>query len=72
MKEEKWIPLFTEEEKAAILKHLDKQRKSEIHPDSSYGQWMKRFNTKLPQDTDGCSNDRSKCSCKDWGGCPVD
>lgn len=26
----------------------------------------------LPQDTDGCSNDRDKCSCKDWGGCPVD
>ena len=24
------------------------------------------------QDTDGCSNDRSKCSCKNWGGCPVD
>ena len=46
MKEEKWIPLFTEEEKAAILKHLDKQRESEIHPDSAYGQWMKRFNPK--------------------------
>lgn len=26
----------------------------------------------LPQDTDGCGNDRDKCSCKDWGGCPVD
>lgn len=26
----------------------------------------------LPQDTDGCSNDRGKCSCKHWGGCPVD
>ena len=26
----------------------------------------------MPQDTDGCSNDRSKCSCKNWGGCPVD
>jgi len=26
----------------------------------------------LPLDTDGCNNDRSKCSCKDWGGCPVD
>jgi bacterioferritin-associated ferredoxin len=32
----------------------------------------KTFNTKLTQDTDGCSNDRSKCSCKNWGGCPVD
>ena len=26
----------------------------------------------MPQDTDGCGNDRSKCSCKNWGGCPVD
>ena len=26
----------------------------------------------LPLDTDGCNNDRSKCSCPDWGGCPVD
>jgi hypothetical protein len=26
----------------------------------------------LPQDTDGCGNDRDKCSCKKWGGCPVD
>lgn len=26
----------------------------------------------LPQDTDACSNDRDKCSCKGWGGCPVD
>lgn len=26
----------------------------------------------FPQDTDGCSNDRNKCQCKDWGGCPVD
>ena len=26
----------------------------------------------MPQDIDGCSNDRSKCSCKNWGGCPVD
>lgn len=26
----------------------------------------------LPPDTDGCSNDRDKCACKDWGGCPVD
>jgi len=25
----------------------------------------------LPPDTDGCSNDRDKCSCKNWGGCPV-
>jgi hypothetical protein len=25
----------------------------------------------LPLDTDGCSNDRDKCSCKNWGGCPV-
>lgn len=22
--------------------------------------------------TDGCRNDRDKCSCKNWGGCPVD
>jgi len=26
----------------------------------------------LPKDTDGCGNDRDKCSCKNWGGCPVD
>ena len=26
----------------------------------------------LPKDTDGCGNDRNKCSCKNWGGCPVD
>jgi hypothetical protein len=26
----------------------------------------------LPKDTDGCNNDRDKCSCKNWGGCPVD
>jgi hypothetical protein len=26
----------------------------------------------LPQHTDGCRNDRDKCSCKNWGGCPVD
>jgi len=50
----------------------ENEQEEDIHPDSSYGQWMKRFNTKLPQDTDGCSNDRSKCSCKNWGGCPVD
>jgi len=42
MKEEKWIPAFSKEEIIAIQKHLDKQRESEIHPDSSYGQWMKR------------------------------
>jgi len=61
MKEEKWIPLFTEEEKAAILNYLElnenaepnealknaaEKYKEEIHPDSAYGQWMKRFNTK--------------------------
>ena len=47
MKEEKWIPLFTEEEKAAILKHFPTEKTAEdIHPDSAYGQWMKRFNTK--------------------------
>ena len=43
MKEEKWIPAFSKEEIIAIQNHLDKQ-KEEIHPDSSYGQWMKRFN----------------------------
>ena len=42
MKEEKWIPVFSKEEIIAIQKHLDKQRESEIHPDSAYGQWMKR------------------------------
>ena len=26
----------------------------------------------LPKYTDGCGNDRDKCSCKNWGGCPVD
>ena len=26
----------------------------------------------LPKDTDGCGNDRDKCSCKNWGGCPLD
>ena len=26
----------------------------------------------LPKDTDGCGNDKDKCSCKNWGGCPVD
>ena len=26
----------------------------------------------LPKHTDGCNNDRDKCSCKNWGGCPVD
>jgi len=46
MKKEKWIPVFSKEEIIAIQKHLDKQRESEIHPDSSYGQWMKRFNSK--------------------------
>lgn len=44
MKEDKWIPLFTEEEKAAIRKHLNLPTANEIHPDSAYGQWMKRFN----------------------------
>jgi len=42
MKEEKWIPVFSKEEIEAIKKHLGE--KEEIHPDSSYGQWMKRFN----------------------------
>ena len=44
MKEEKWIPLFTEEEKALILKSMEEQRKQEYHPDCVYGQWMKRMN----------------------------
>ena len=44
MKEEKWIPLFTEKEKVAIIKHLNLQTQDEIHPDSAYGQWMKRMN----------------------------
>ena len=26
----------------------------------------------LLKDTDGCGNDRDKCSCKNWGGCPLD
>lgn len=26
----------------------------------------------LPKYTDGCGNDKHKCSCKNWGGCPVD
>ena len=44
MKEDKWIPLFTEEEKAEIRKHLNLPTADDIHPDSAYGQWMKRFN----------------------------
>ena len=44
MKEEKCTPIFTEEEKAAIRKHLNLPTADEIHPDSAYGQWMKRFN----------------------------
>lgn len=42
MKEEKWIPLFTEEEIAALK--LNWKKEEEIHPDSVYGQWMKRKN----------------------------
>lgn len=42
MKEEKWIPLFTEEEIAALK--LNWKKEEEIHPDSVYGQWMKRIN----------------------------
>jgi len=52
---------MTREEKSAILKHLELNKnaepnealkkaaekyKEDIHPDSAYGQWMKRFNTK--------------------------
>ena len=52
---------MTEEEKDAIIKHLELNKnakpnevlkkaaekyKEKIHPDSAYGQWMKRFNTK--------------------------
>ena len=49
MKEEKWIPLFTEEEKALILKSMEEQRKQEYHPDSVYGQWMKRITDKTKE-----------------------
>jgi hypothetical protein len=50
---------MTREEKDAIIKHLElnenakpndalkkaaEKYKEEIHPDSAYGQWMKRFN----------------------------
>ena len=30
------------------------------------------YDDELVCDTDGCRNDRDKCSCKNWGGCPVD
>lgn len=42
MKEEKWIPAFSKDEIEAIRRRLGE--KEEIHPDSSYGQWMKIFN----------------------------
>ena len=39
------IDVINQEPNEALIKAAEKYKK-EIHPDSAYGQWMKRFNTK--------------------------
>lgn len=55
------------------IEHAESMLEKEMTLLRSECDWCNGNNSPhMLQDTDGCSNDRSKCSCKDWGGCPVD